>query len=394
MAYKISITGIKDPSKIQELIKLIANHSGLQVKTVAESLKKIPLVIPIIQDEMKAKALFVELEAAGAAIEISQTKDSLLNPEEPEESEDPRKYKSFSESEKVPRVLYNFKQSQSKSNRRQKKIIWSGVVFIILIFSLPLLFKDLTPKAKKSFTHTKHSDKKQGRAQKQAPPPGSKTTSTPSVNQYYNPSNSDKKGSDKTPSAVEKIQVVKARENLVLVPSSKTGQGIPEEIDTATPEGRFHLSLLREAKANELKTNAKKQGLTPREKIAILKKSLNLNPYDQDSWRDLKNELKGQNKHNELVQIEKIERKAFKNSQEILEEISRSIGGTSTQVEQSISEIKFRFSKSYTNPSEFKNDAQAVFDKFRIKYPHRRIIIEDRTELNKIYVEAGDPLSE
>lgn len=387
MAYKISIIGIKDPSKIQELIKLLSDHSGLQAKTVAESLKNIPFVMPIIQDEMKAKGLYVRLEAAGAAIEINKTKDSLHHPAEPEA---PREHKSVSNSEKVPRLLYNFKQSQPKSNRLQKKIIWSGVVFIVLIISLPLLFDDATPTTKKSYTHTKHSDKKRGSVQNQAPLESK--TKTQSVNGYYNSSNSDKKGSDKTPPAVEKIQVIQVRENLVLVPSSKTGQGIPEEIDTATPEGRFHLSLLREAKANELKTNSKKQGLTPREKIAILKKSLNLNPYDQDSWRDLKNELKGQNKHNEVVQIEKIERKAFKNSQEILETISRSIGGTSTQVEQSISEIKFSFSKSYTNPSEFKNDAQAVFDKFRIKYPNRRIIIEDRTGINKIYVAAGDPL--
>lgn len=383
MAYKILITGIREPEKVQELILYLGELTRLQPKTIAANLKSMPYELPIFQDSKEMKAAYTRLLNVGAAIDLVELKDSLLPEPDPD---NPRSHEPVKIPQKVPRAPFAYKLSKNKVPQKTQRLIllvFVGLVALIVAISM-VLQPESVPKKKAKKTIGVSADKAAGKQK------GKGNSPAPEAQIDGSQIAQEEASKSEPPSIQEelkkKTQVVKPIQ--VLPPSSQTGKGIPQDIDPNTNEGRFHLARLREAKASELVKKSK--GKSVQEKIALLKKSLNLDPYNSKSWNDLKQSMRETKDFDELKKVEKLEQKLMGDSQSTLEEISRSIGGVSTQVNQSLSAIEFKFSKTYTQGTEFVSDAEEVFKEFRIKYPDRRFVIQDPTGKLKIQVAAGE----
>lgn len=389
MSYKISITGIVDPKKVQELIEAVSKLTRLQPKTIANSLKKMPYDLPIFHDETQMKEAYTQLQNCGAALELEELKKSRLEKSAVELNKD---HIEINEApKKTPRVPYAYRvKASKKTSQISKPYLYLGLFLALLI----LTYSIFTPPSVQKVT--RHSGKKIGVKASELPQAKAKISH---VNKSYDVQRSPEVEAEvpeaenmdvRVPSAVPAPSPKTNRLSITShsSPSSVTGQGIPSDIDPKSDLGRSQIAQLRQHRANNLKDKAMNKSM--KEKISLLKQSLNLDIYNDDTWNQLKSSLREDGQVKELKKVQLMQQKMVQNVQRTLEEISRSIGGAKTQVRQSLAEVEFTFAKNYENQEDFNRDAAEVFKEFRTKYPDRKIILKDNSGQLEIRVPVGE----
>lgn len=329
MAYKIQITGIREPQKVKDLVHYLVERTRLQPKTIAQSLKNMPYELAIIQDHTEMKTVYAQLLERGAALNIIELKDSLL---EPPEEEAPKKHVPPKKISRIPRAPLAYKKkTNTLSSEDKKKITW-GIITAVAIIAGASYFISTSPKQpKKKAKIGVAANKAQGM---------------------------QKGGSRSEPQT--------------------TKQSISDDFSDAKK---------LEDQAQALADSA--EGLSLEDKIVLLKKSLNLDPYNQDTWLELKKSVQMLKDTDAIEKILALENKIIGQTQATLEDISRSIGGAQSKIKQSIGEIQLEFSKTYQSEDEFNQDAQEAYLKFQQKHPKQSFKIKDPTGKYEIQIPPG-----
>lgn len=340
MAYKIQITGIREPQKVKDLVHYLVERTRLQPKTIAQSLKNMPYELAIIQDHSEMKEVYAQLLERGAALNIIELKNSLL---EPPEEETPKKHIPPKKISRIPRAPLTYKKKTNQlSSEDKKKITWGILSAVALIIGASYFISSSPDPAKKKAKIGVAANKAQGMQ------------------------NGGARSEPKTPKQSISDDFSEAQAS---IDSLKASQDQLED------------------QAQALADSA--EGLSLQDKIVLLKKSLNLDPYNQDTWLELKKSVQMLKDTDAIEKILALEDKIIGQTQATLEGISRSIGGAQSKIKQSLGEIELQFSKTYQNEDEFHQDAQEAFLKFQKKHPKQAFKIKDPTGKYEIQIPPG-----